>query len=99
MRLSARILDNVHDINTFKVVSEAHLSDSGPNSMHIQLIDLSKDGIRYMSQATVYSVSLIFPDLNDDEEFEIAASQPFSDDRSIWKAVFSSSQIPWQDGQ
>ena len=94
MRLSAQILENVHNINSYEVVSEAHLSDSGPNYMYIQLIDKSKHEIRYITQATTYSVSALFSDIDDSEEFEIAATQPFTDDKSIWKITFSSSQIP-----
>ena len=94
MRLSAQILENVYDVNSYEVVSEAHLSDGGPNYMYIQLIDKSKHELRYITQATAYSVSALFSDIDDSQEFEIAASQPFSDDKSIWKIDFLSTQIP-----
>jgi len=94
MRLSAQILENVHNINSYEVVSEAHLSDSGPNYIYIQIVDLSKKGIRYMSQAAAYSVSAMFTDIDDSQEFEIVASQPFADDKSIFKISFTSSQVP-----
>ena len=94
MRLGAQILENVYDVNSYEVVSEAHLSDGGPNSMHIQLIDKSKHEIRYLTQATTYSVSALFSDIDDSQEFEITATQPFVDDKSIFKISFSSSQIP-----
>ena len=94
MRLSAQILENVHNINSYEVVSEAHLSDSGPNYIYIQIVDLSKKGIRYMSQAAAYSVSAMFTDIDDSQEFEITASQPFVDDKSIFKITFASTQVP-----
>lgn len=94
MRLSAHILDNVHDVNSWEVVDEAILSDSSPNEMYIQLIDKSKHEIRYLTQAAAYSLSATFPAIDDAEEFTIAASQPFSDDKSIWKIIFASSQVP-----
>ena len=94
MQLSAQILENVHNINSYEIVSEAVLSDSGPNEMYFQIIDKSKHEIRYITQATTYSVSALFSDIDDSEEFEIAASQPFADDKSIWKITFASTQIP-----
>ena len=94
MRLTAIILENVANINNYDIVSEATLSDSGPNSFHIQIVNLSKHEIRYITQASSYSVTALFDDINDAEEFEISATQPFADDKSIWKISFSSSQIP-----
>ena len=77
----------------FDKVDEAHVSEGQSNTVYFQIINESKH-IRYMTQASSYSVFAIFPNINSAEELEIAAIQPFIDDKSIWKVELSADQIP-----
>lgn len=107
MRLSAKILDNVSSINHWNYSNEAHVYEGQVNEIYFQLVDLSKtvevNGVigqisdypmRYIPQGSVVSVSLEFDSIDDSEVFTVNATQPFSDDKSIWKASISASQLP-----
>lgn len=108
MRLSARMLKNVVDVNHWQHSSQAYVSEGQPNDIFIQLIDLdwsTKDSpeqsaafpqfpVRYISQDAGISVKATFLAIDDDEEFEVTATQPFTDDKSIWKFTLTASQIP-----
>lgn len=94
MHLSAHILENVANVNNYDVVNQATLFEGQANSLYFQIVNKSKDEIRYLSQTTSLAVSLVFPSIDDAEEFEVAAAMPFSDDKSIWKVDLSSSQLP-----
>lgn len=107
MRLSAKILENVSNVNHWNYANEAYVYEGQVNEMYIQLVDLSKaiyvDSIigevsdypmRYISQGNTVSLTGIFPSIDDAQEFEITASQPYADDKSIWKLTFPSSNLP-----
>lgn len=108
MRLSAKILKNVIDINHFQHSNQSIVSEGQANDIYIQLIDLDwstkaspeqssafpQYPIRYISGATVLQVKATFLAIDDDEEFEIIASQPFTDDKSIFKFSLTNDQIP-----
>lgn len=106
MRLSAKILKNVTDINHWQYAAQAIVSQGQPNTIYIQLVDLEYSfapekseafpefPIRYISNATAISVSALFESLVDSEEFEVNATQPFANDRSIWAITIPSDQLP-----
>lgn len=107
MRLSAKILKNVVNVNSWSYASQAYLQEGQANSIYIQLVDLDKSVIsnekseafperpmRYLSQAAAISIEAQFDSIDDAEEFEVAGTQPFSDDKSIWKFDLSSAQNP-----
>lgn len=108
MRLSARILKNVIDVNHWRHSAQAYLAEGQENEVYIQLVDLDQSTkstdeqsaafpqypIRYLSQATVIEATATFLNIDDSQEYEIAGTQPFADDKSIWKFVLSESQIP-----
>lgn len=94
MRLGAKILDNVHDVNSFEVIEEAILRESQANSFHIQLVDLSKHELRYLTQAASFSLSAIFDSIDDADILTITATSPFADDKSIFKISLTSAQLP-----
>jgi len=108
MRLNAKMLKNVVDVNHYQQSSQAYISEGQPNDMYIQLIDLDwstkaspeqsaafpQFPIRYISQAAVIEVKATFLALDDDEEFEVIATQAFADDKSIWKFSLTASQTP-----
>lgn len=108
MRIGAKVLKNVVDINHWQHASQAHLAEGQSNEIYIQLVDYDwstkstaeqspafpQYPIRYISSATVVSVVAKFLSIDDAEEFEITATQPFADDKSIFKFSLTSSQIP-----
>lgn len=108
MRLNAKMLKNVVDVNHYQQSSQAYISEGQPNDMYIQLIDLDwstkaspeqsaafpQFPIRYISQASSIEVKATFLALDDDEEFEVIATQAFTDDKSIWKFALTASQTP-----
>lgn len=108
MRLSGKILKNVVDVNHFQQANQAYIAEGQPNDIYIQLIDLDwstkatpeqspafvQYPIRYISQASSISVKAKFLNIDDDQEFEITATQPFADDKSIFKFALTSSQTP-----
>lgn len=62
--------------------------------------NLPEHPMRFLPQGSVIAVEITFPALRNEsddtgiEEFTVAASQPFSDDKSIWRIDLSSSQTP-----
>ena len=108
MRLGAKILKNVVDVNHWQHSNQAHLAEGQANEVYIQLVDLDwstkaspeqssafpQYPIRYISAATAISVKAVFLDIDDDEEFEITATQPFAGDKSIFKMSLTKDQIP-----
>lgn len=106
MRLNAKIIKNVSNVNHWEYADSAYLQEGQINDFYFQLVDLEKIHsnekskalpdfpLRYIPQGTVVSVSVTFPDLNPDSQFVIAASQPFVDDKSIFKVTLGSTQLP-----
>jgi len=108
MRLSAKILKNVVDINHWQQANQAHISEGQSNDVYIQLVDLDwstksspeqsvafpQYPVRYISQAASISVKGKFLNIDDAQEFEVVATQPFTDDKSIFKISLTSTQIP-----
>lgn len=108
MRLGAKILKNVVDVNHWQQANQAQLSEGQANEVYIQLVDndwstksspeqsaaFPQFPIRYISQADAIAVKAVFLDIDDDQEFEIVATQPFADDKSIYKFDLTNAQIP-----
>ena len=108
MRLSAKILKNVNNVNSWIYTSQAYLSQGSANSMFVQLVDLDQSNdptneksvafpqspIRYMPLGTVLALEATFPNLEDEVRFTVIGSQPFPQDRSIWKFDITSLQNP-----
>lgn len=108
MKLNAKILKNVVDINHWQHADVAHVSEGEANNIYIQLVDKDwstkstpeKSGafveypIRYISQATTVVVKAKFLSIDDAQAFEITGTQAFTDDKSIFKFALTSSQIP-----
>ena len=107
MRLNAKMLRNVASVNQFEYANQAYLAEGQVNEIYIQLVDLLKQPaidkslalpdrpLRYMPQYTTsIAVEATFPSVDDNTTYAIAGTQPFADDKSIWKFTLSSSQIP-----
>lgn len=108
MKLNARLMKNIVDINHWQHSSVAHIAEGQSNKIFIQLVDKDwstkstpeKSGafvefpIRYISQATVIVVTAKFLSIDNDQAFEVIATQPYTDDKSIFKFSLTSDQIP-----
>lgn len=107
MRLSAKILKNVNNVNSWIYTTQTYMSEGQVNELYIQIVDLDQSvlpnekskafpeyPIRYISNATVLGVQAVFPSIDDDQEYVIDGVQPFSYDRSIWKFTLLSTQTP-----
>lgn len=105
MRLSAKILRNVSNVNSFQYDEQAYLAEGSTNEFYFQLVDLSrltygKDSQEYPDHPLRYmpavgaTISAEFDSLYDDEKFAIMATQPFANDTSIWKVSFQPDQLP-----
>ena len=108
MHLSARILRNVIDINHWQDANQAEVFEGQSNEIYLRLVDLgwstsavpeqstafNEFPIRFISQATNIAVTAIFRDIDEDSEFEVVGTQPFEQDRSIFKFTLNSDQMP-----
>jgi hypothetical protein len=106
MRLNAKILKNVANVNQWVYTNQATVQEGQANEIYIQLVDLDKSPgtekspafpdfpLRYLSQATVVTLMAIFPSIDDAQVINVSATQPFVDDRSIWKIVLANNQLP-----
>jgi len=94
MKLSAKLLKNVANVNMFSYTNQWDISEGSAHRLYFQIIDTHQDGLRYMTQAVVYSASVTFLSIDDDEEIVKTATQAFSDDKSIWYIDLLSTEIP-----
>jgi len=108
MRLSAKVLKNVNNVNSWQNAAQAFMAEGQPNTLYLQLIDLDVSTavdaekspafpqmpMRYISQATALSASVDFQSIDDAAAFNIVGTQPFADDKSIWKFTLSAAQVP-----
>lgn len=106
MRINAKMLRNVSGLNHWEYASEAFLQEGQINEFYLQLVDLNKIQpaeksksqpdfpLRYITQAAVASLVVTFPALDSGDQFDIVATQPFADDKSIWKVTIPSTQTP-----
>lgn len=105
MRLNAKILKNVANVNNWQYANQASIQEGQANEIYFQLVDYDKvpgsdkssalpdSPLRYMPQG-VASVSATFPSIDSALEFTVVATQPFADDKSIWKISLLSTQLP-----
>ncbi len=98
MLLSARILANVVNVNTFDHATEACFTEGDGPAIYLQLIDASKDradkgfhppGRRY-APASGATLSVVVENIDDDLKLTRTATQPFTNDPSIWMVQFLS---------
>jgi len=112
MRLSAKMLKNVANVNNFEFADSAHVQEGQINDIYLQLVDLDMtpiDGdseslpehpMRHLPQGAAIGLEITFPALRNEsddpapEQFTVAATQPFADDKSIWKVTLASTQTP-----
>jgi hypothetical protein len=94
MKLSAKFLKNVSNINTFQYTNQWDISEGSANRLYFQIIDKLKEDLRFMTQATLYSVSVTFLSIDSNSEITKSAVQAFADDKSIWYIDLSASEVP-----
>lgn len=94
MLLSARMLSDVNNVNSFDYTTNVSWTVGDTTTVYFQLIDASKNipssmyqpspaGLRYMPAAGA-TLSVTLQSIDDDKTITRAASQPFSQDPSIW---------------
>ncbi len=90
MLLSARVLINVADVNTFEYADEARFTQGDQTYIYFQLIDSEKDktaklpGRRYTPTAGATLVAVI-SSIDTAKTYTKVATQPYSGDLSIWR--------------
>lgn len=106
MRLSAKILKNVANVNNWEYANSASVQEGQANEIYVQLVDLDKipgqdksvalpeNPMRYIPQGTTIETEATFPSINDANVLTIIGTQPFADDKSIWKFTLTDEQLP-----
>jgi len=99
MRLDAQMLKNVVNVNQWEHANDVYIQEGQANDFYFQVMDRNKElaqdcYMRYISQATVTTMTVTFSSIDDAKIITANAVQPFSDDKSIWKVSLTSSQTP-----
>ena len=106
MRLNAKILKNVAGVNNWAYANQASIQEGQANEIYFQIVDwdqipgtdksiaLPDAPLRYIPQGAVISLSASFPSIDSAQEFSVVGTQPFPDDKSIWKVTLLSNQVP-----
>jgi len=106
MRLNAKILKNVANINQWYYSNQATVQEGQANEIYVQLVDLDiapgleksttlpDFPLRYISQGAVVALAATFPSIDDAAEIVVSGSQPFAGDKSIWKFSLTALQLP-----
>lgn len=98
MRLSAKLIKNYANVNSFSYMDQWIIRAGEPSDLYFQLIDLDQNGIRYLAgigsgnQPVVVQVT--FPSIDDAAVLLITATQPDANDSSIWKVSILATQTP-----
>jgi hypothetical protein len=94
MKLSAKFLKNVANVNNFQYADQWDISEGSAQRLYFQIVDKLKEDLRYMSQATVVSVTVTFLSIDDDSEITKSATQAFADDKSIYYIDLAADEVP-----
>jgi len=99
MLLSARILNDVASVNSYEHAQAGEFTQGDAASVYFQLTDASLDGAihgfnpsgrRYIP-ATGATLQVVVDNIDDGKKITRTATNPFPDDRSIWKLDFIAS--------
>lgn len=99
MLLTARILTDVSSANKFRPTNQYKMTQGDAGTLYFQLVDASLDtaqegfnpaGRRYIP-AVGATLSIVIDNIDDSKKITRAATNPFSDDRSIWALSINSS--------
>lgn len=89
MNLSIQMLTSVANVNNFDYATEVKMTKGNAKTIYFRLVDSEQHedntpaGLRYIPAAGA-TVSVDFLSLNDANEVTRLASNPFSEDTSIW---------------
>lgn len=93
MLLSARLLNNVCDINSFELTQTLEISAGDTSEIYLQLTDASVDktrdpaGRRYIPPSGS-TLQITIEDIDSSVSITKVATQPFLLDASIWRIAF-----------
>jgi len=93
MKLSVKFLKNVANVNCFQYVSHWDISEGSENTLYFKTIDKLKEDIRYIPQGTVNAMEVTFLDIDSDAEIVKTATNPYSDDLSLWCVTLTAAQV------
>lgn len=92
MQLTLRLLDDVQNVNSWEPVTELNVTSGDPQTVYVQLINAARHRCGYENEAPMRympavgaTMSLIFDNIDAAKKVTKTASQPFSNDTSIWK--------------
>jgi hypothetical protein len=101
MRLSATLLNNYNNINSFDTTLQWKVRNGEPNTLYFQLEDLDQNcgqGLRYLagigSQNQPYAVFVKFLSIDNTQVLNIQAIQADVNDSSVWSVTISQVQTP-----
>jgi hypothetical protein len=95
MKLSAKFLKNVANVNCFEYTSQWEIAEGSAQSLCFQITDKHKNDLRYLSQATVIdAVTVIFPSIDEGQVIVKTATQKWADDKSIWCIELDADEVP-----
>lgn len=89
MLLGCQLLENLQNVNNYREVQNLRFSQGDGPSIYLQLLDLTQKpdgripGLRYMP-ATGATLECQVQNINDAVTLDRFATQPFSQDPSIW---------------
>ncbi len=101
MLLAARMLNNVQSVNSFDWTSQVEFTQGDQVDIYFQLVDATLDkavgkfspsGRRYVPAAGA-TLTVKLDNIDDNVAITRPASQPFSQDGSIWKVTILSSDV------
>lgn len=95
MRLYAKPIKNFATINQFDYATEWNIRKGEPNILYFQLVDLDKDGLRYLPTDSIYSVQVVFPAVDSLGSITKSAFQVSTLDRSIWSVSLGELESPF----
>ncbi len=98
MLLSARILNNVSDVNSFEYATECKFTEGDTLYIYFQLIDLNKDlnlkppGRRFIP-ASGATLTATVHNIDASKILVKTATQPYASDTSIWRFQVTAADV------
>ena len=89
MLLSAKILNNVANVNTFDISAQTTFTEGDLPTIYLQLIDSQSKLSRYIP-STGATLVVTFKHVDNAKTFTKIATNPFPGDTSIWAFTFTS---------
>ena len=94
MKISLRLLDDVQGVNSMEAATQVCVTAGDPTTLNIQLIDALRykmgqgdaPAVRYMPEAGA-ELTLVFDSVDTAKRVTKVASQPFTQDPSIWRVT------------